>query len=136
MSAPYDVLFGRKTYDIFAAHATADHPMHHANKYVATSHPETLTWHKSTPIMGYIAAEVARLQQQDGPLLQVHGSCELIQLLLCENLVDELRLCTFPVVVGNGKSLFGRGTIPTDFEHLKTQSIANGVLMSIYQCIV
>lgn len=136
MAAPYDVLFGRKTYDIFAAHAPADHPMHHATKYVVTSRPDTLSWHNSTPITGDIAVKIARLKQLDGPLLQVHGSCELIQLLLSKNLVDELRICTFPLMTGSGKRLFGAGTIPAEFGHLKTLSTTNGVVMSIYQRLV
>lgn len=136
MAVPYDVVFGRKTFDIFSAHATDNHPMHHAKKYVATSRPETISWYNSTPLTGGIAAEIAILKQQDGPLLQVHGSCELIQLLLSRNLVGELRLCTFPVVIGSGKRLFGLGTIPTGFEHLKTRSTANGVVLSIYRHMV
>ncbi len=92
MAEPYDVLFGRNTYDVFAAHATDEHPLPNANKFVATSNPDTLSWHRSTALTGDIAAEVARLKGQDGPLLQVHGSCELVQTLLAHSLVDELRL--------------------------------------------
>lgn len=133
MAEPYDVLFGRNTYDVFAAHATDDHPMHNFNKIVATSKPDTLGWNNSTAITGDIAAEVARLKDQDGPLLQVHGSCELIQTLLSHNLVDELRLWTFPVVVGSGKRLFGEGTIPAELKLSKTDSTSNGVIMGIYR---
>ena len=133
MAEPYDVLFGRKTYDVFAAHASEGHPMHDLNKIVATSNPETLGWNNSTPIIGDIAAEVARLKQQDGPLLQVHGSCELLQTLLSHNLVDELRLWTFPVVLGAGKRLFGNGAIPADFHLVKTDNTPNGVIMGIYR---
>ena len=104
MAAPYDVLFGRKTYDVFAAHATEHHPMHRFRKYVVTSSPETLGWHNSTAITGDIATGIAQLKQEAGPLLQVHGSCELTQALLQLGLVDELRLWTFPVLVGPGKT--------------------------------
>lgn len=133
MAEPYDVLFGRNTYDLFAAHATDDHPMHNYNKIVATSNPETLRWNNSTPITGDIGAEVARLKEQDGLLLQVHGSCELIQTLLSHNLVDELRLWTFPVVLGNGKRLFGSGTVPAEFRLVKTDHTSNGVVMGVYR---
>ena len=135
MAEPYDVLFGRTTYDVFAAHATDDHPMHNFNKIVATSKPETLSWNNSTPITGDIAAEVSRLKQQEGPLLQVHGSCELIQALLSHNLVDELRIWTFPVVLGAGKRLFGIGAVPAEFKLAKTDSTSNGVVMGIYRRI-
>lgn len=133
MAEPYDVLFGRNTYDSFAAHLTDNHPMHDSNKIVATSRPETLAWNNSTPISGDIAAEVAHLKQQDGLLLQVHGSCELIQMLLSHNLIDELRLWTFPVVLGSGKRLFGNGAVPANFKLVKTDSTSNGVVMGIYR---
>lgn len=133
MREPYDVLFGRNTYDVFAAHATDDHPMHNLNKIVATSKPETLAWNNSTPITGDISAEVARLKQLDGPLLQVYGSCELVQTLLSHNLVDQLRLWTFPVVLGTGKRLFGSGAVPSEFTLVKTDSTSNGVVMGIYR---
>jgi dihydrofolate reductase len=133
MAEPYDVLFGRKTYDVFAAHATDNHPMHNFNKYVATSRPETLDWHNSTPITGDIAAGIARLKEQDGRLLQVHGSCELAQTLLAHDLVDELRLWIFPIVLGAGKRLFGSGAVPADFNLVKTDNTSNGVVMAIYR---
>ena len=75
MAEPYDVLFGRNTYDMFAAHATDSHPMHNSTKFVATSSPETLAWNNSTALTGDIAAEVARLKQQEGPA--VAGSWQL-----------------------------------------------------------
>ena len=112
MAEPYDVLFGRNTYDVFAAHAADDHPMYDSNKFVVTSKQETLAWNNSTPVNGDITAKIADLKQQDGPLLQVHGSCELIQTLLSHDLVDELRLWTFPVLVGAGKRLFGSERFP------------------------
>ena len=109
--------------------------MHNFNKLVATSKPDTLGWNNSTPITGDIATEVARLKQQDGPLLQVHGSCELIQTLLSHNLVDEFRLWTFPVVIGSGKRLFGSGTVPANLKLVKTDNTSNGVVMGIYRRI-
>ena len=117
MSEPYDLLFGRKTYDVFASHwpnVTADDPvaarLNGGRKYVATRSAEhPLPWEESTRISGDIPAEVERLKAGDGPLIQVHGSAELIQALLAHDLIDEYRLWTFPVIVGGGKPLFAKG---------------------------
>ena len=125
MAAPYDLLFGRKTYEIFAAHwphvgnDPVAHKLNNATKFVATSTLSKLEWKNSIIISGDIAAEVSRLKDQDGPLLQVHGSWQLIQNLLSHELIDEFRLWTFPLVVGPGKRLFGQGTVPTDLTLIK-----------------
>ncbi len=139
MAAPFDLLFGRKTYESFASHwpNVSDNPhadkLNNATKYVATSTLSKLEWKNSLPITGDIAAEVARLKAQDGPLLQVHGSWQLIQTLLSHNLIDEFRLWTFPLVLGSGKRLFSQGSIPTNLSLVKTQPTSNGVVMSIYR---
>ena len=139
MAAPFDLLFGRKTYESFAAHwpNVSNDPhadkLNNATKYVATSTLSKLEWKNSKPITGDIAAEVSRLKEQDGPLLQVHGSSQLIQTLLSHNLIDEFRLWTFPLVVGPGKRLFDQGSVPTDLTLVKTKSTSNGVVMSIYR---
>ena len=139
MAAPCDLLFGRKTYESFAAHwpNVSNDPhadkLNNATKYVATSTLSKLEWKNSTPITGDIAAEVSRLKERDGPLLQVHGSSQLIQTLLSHNLIDEFRLWTFPLVVGPGKRLFDQGSVPTDLTLVKTKSTSNGVVMSIYR---
>lgn len=133
MDQPYDALFGRNTYDVFSDNAATDHPMHNLKKMVVTSKPDTLTWNNSTAIIGDIASEVGKLKQQNGPLLQVHGSHELIQTLLENDLVDELRLWIFPVVLGSGKRLFGAGSIPENFHLVKTDSTPNGVIMGLYE---
>ena len=133
MSEPYDVLFGRNTYDMFAAHAAEDHPMRTMRKYVATSRPDNLAWENSVALTGDIAERISELKNQQGPLLQVHGSHLLLQLLLARDLVDELRIWTFPVVLGEGKRLFGGGELPDTLRLSKTGSTANGVVMSIYR---
>jgi len=135
MAEPYDVLFGRNTYDVFAAHAGDDHPMNKLKKIVATSNPETLGWQNSVPITNNIPAEIRALKQQDGPPIQVHGSCGLIQTLLANRLVDELRLFTFPVVLGEGKRLFGNGATPAGFELVRTDSTPGGIVMGIYSLV-
>lgn len=139
MAAPYDLLLGRKTYESFAAYwpNAGDNPvankLNNATKYVATSTLGKLEWKNSMPITGDIAAEVSRLKDQDGPLLQVHGSCQLIQTLLAHELIDEFRLWIFPIVVGPGKRLFGQGIVPTGLRLEKSKTTSNGVIMSIYR---
>ena len=139
MAVPYDLLLGRKTYEIFAAHylnADSDSqisPLNNATKFVATSTPNTLAWKNSVPITGNIAAEVSRLKRQDGPLLQVHGSAQLIQTLLAHELIDEFRLWTFPVIVGSGKRLFGSDAAPTKLTLVKSDHTPKGATMSIYR---
>ena len=139
MAAPYDLLLGRKTYESFAAHwqNAGDNPvankLNNAKKYVATSTLSKLEWNNSIRITGDIAVEVSRLKDQDGPLLQVHGSCQLIQTLLAHELIDEFRLWIFPVVVGPGKRLFGQGIVPTGLKLVKSKTTLNGVIMSIYR---
>lgn len=139
MSTPYDLLLGRRTYDLFAAHnANADDPeaarMNDATKFVATSNPDTLGWRNSTALTADIAAQIARLKQQDGPLLQVHGSWQLIQTLLAHDLVDHFRLWTFPVVVGAGKRLFEPGAAPRALTLVKSErTSAAGVVMNLYR---
>ncbi len=141
MSEPYDMLFGRKTYDIFASHwpenSSGDplgQMMNAATKYVVTSSAENLTWQNTFALTGRLLDEVEKLKAMDGPLLQIHGSAKLIQGLLRHGLIDEFRLWTFPVTVGHGKRLFDTGTVPSKLKLLKTQATENGVIMSIYQC--
>lgn len=140
MTEPYDVIFGRKTYDIFASHwpqIESDNPvaeiMNAAKKYVLTSSQDDLSWANSVRVNGDVAIEISKLKQQNGPLLQIHGSGQLIQELLKHHLIDELRLWTFPVVIGDGKRLFGEETIPLQFKLTKTEATSNGVIMSIYR---
>ena len=140
MAAPYDLLLGRKTYELFEASfhdAGEDNPvankLNNATKFVVTSTLSKLEWKNSVRITGDIAAEVSRLKGQDGPLLQVHGSWQLIQALLSHELVDEFRLWTFPVVVGSGKRLFSHGTMPTGLTLIKTDNCSTGAVMNIYR---
>ena len=139
MAAPYDLLLGRKTYEIFAAHFpnAGDDPvsnkLNNAIKYVVTSTLSKLSWKNSERITGDIATAVSRLKKQDGPLLQVHGSWQLIQTLLSHGLIDEFRLWTFPVVVGGGKRLFDQGSVPTTLKLIKTDTCSSGAVMQIYR---
>lgn len=131
MDRPYDMLLGRQTYDLFSANQ--DTSVNDGHVYVVSSSLVELKWANSTILSGDVVSEVARIRQQDGPLLQIHGSWELIQTLLSAGLIDEFRLWTFPVLVGSGKRLFGPELGPEKLELVKTAPSGNGVVMSIYR---
>ena len=142
MSEPYDLLFGRRTYEAFAAHwpyvDDEDDPvaarLNGGHKYVVTGSAELpLVWGPATRISGDVVGEIARLKAGEGPLIQVHGSAELIQTLLAHDLIDVYRLWTFPVVVGGGKRLFADGAVPGRLRLVRSGSTEGGVVMSIYR---
>jgi len=137
MGKPFDLLLGRKTFDLFAGY-WPDHPeegagINNATKYVVsntlTSHP----WQKTVFLKGDIVEEIKKLKGQDGPDLQVHGSANLIQTLLKNDLVDELWLKIFPVTLGNGKRLFAEGTIPAAFTLLDSKTSPKGVIIANFK---
>ncbi len=139
MADPYDLLLGRKTYELFAPswmNAPSDNPvaqkLNSLTKYVVTSTLNDLEWNNSKPITGDIAVEVAHLKEQDGPLLQVHGSWQLIQTLHSNQLIDEYRLWTFPIIVGSGKRLFAEGSAQTHLKLIKTDTCPTGATMNFY----
>jgi dihydrofolate reductase len=137
ISKPFDLLFGRKTYEIFAAHwPYVNHPfaarINNAKKYVASKTLTKLDWSNSELIKGDVGNEVKKLKEQDGPEIQVHGSGNLIQTLLKHDLVDELWLKIFPVTLGIGKRLFAEGTNPTGFRLLSEIS-PSGVIIASYE---
>jgi len=137
-SAPYELLLGRGTYEIFAAHwpydqgPIADH-LNGTRKYVASTTLERLEWGNSTLIEGDVAEYVATLKSEDGPEIQVHGSPGLIQTLLENDLIDEFRLWMFPVVVGVGKRLFGDGAIPAALRVVDSEVSKTGVTKTTYE---
>jgi dihydrofolate reductase len=116
-SGPYELLLGRGTYEIFAAHwpydegPIADH-LNSTRKHVASTTLDQVSWNNSTLIQGDVAEYVADLKRQDGPEIQVHGSPGLIQTLLENDLIDEFRVWIFPVTLAIGKRLFGNGARP------------------------
>ena len=140
MSKPFDLLLGRKTYEIFAAHwpyvKAKEDPIaagiNNAKKYVASKTLITLDWSNSELIKGDVAKEVKKLKEQDGPEIQVHGSGGLIQTLLKQDLVDELWLKIFPITLGRGKRLFAEGTIPVGFKLLASEISPSGVIVATY----
>jgi dihydrofolate reductase len=138
MMPPFDMLLGRKTYEIFAAHwPYSEDPgaaeINAATKYVASRTLDKVDWHNSVLLEGDVAEAVARLKEEDGPEIQVHGSSDLIQTLLRARLIDELRVLTFPVLLGTGKCLFGEGTVPTALELVDSKVSSTGVVLSTYR---
>ncbi len=139
MSRPFDLVLGRKTYDIFAAHwphapeEAGAKPLNDATKYVASRGRPGLEWSNSVLIEGDAAEGIAALKKLDGPELQVHGSGNLIQTLLRHNLVDEFRLWVFPLVVGSGKRLFSEGTIPSGLKLIDSKVSTTGVVIGTYE---
>jgi dihydrofolate reductase len=139
MSTPFDLVLGRRTYDIFAAHwprATEEDgakPLNDATKYVASRGHPALEWRNSVLIEGDAAGGVAALKEGQGPELQVHGSGNLIQTLLRHDLVDEYRLWVFPVVIGSGKRLFSEGTIPSGLRLVDSKVSTTGVVIGTYE---
>jgi dihydrofolate reductase len=138
MAEPFDLLLGRKTYEIFAAYwpnaknEPLAHKLNEAKKYVVSTTLSKLDWNNSNLITGDIVDEIKKLKKRDGPEIQVHGSSNLIQTLLKNDLVDEFRLKIFPVTIGTGKRLFGDGTIPASFRLLESQVSTTGVIVATY----
>jgi dihydrofolate reductase len=139
MGKPFDLLLGRKTYEIFAAHwpyATDDplaDALNRATKYVVSTTLDKAEWSNSTVIRGDVPAQIARLKEQTGPEIQVHGSGQLIQTLMKHDLVDEYRLLVFPVLLGSGKRLFADGTIPAGLRLVDTRTSTTGVIVATYE---
>jgi dihydrofolate reductase len=138
MTPPFDLVLGRKTYDIFAgfwpdaSEEEGAGPLNAATKYVASRGRPELTWEKSVLLEGDAGEAVAELKRTDGPELQVHGSGDLVQTLLRHGLVDEFHLWTFPVVVGTGKRLFGDGAGPAGLRLVDSSVSSTGVVMATY----
>ena len=136
---PFDLLLGRKTYDIFAAYwpyQPADDPIgslfDRVAKYVVTSSTEPLGWRNSTALNGDPADTVRRLKQGDGPDLLTQGSAQLLQALHAAGLIDEYRLKVFPVVLGRGKRLFAEGAAPATLKLTEAKTSDAGVTLATY----
>jgi len=137
ISRPFDLLLGRKTFEIFATdwpHADGgNNPINKATKYVVSNTLTTHEWQKSVFLKGDVVDEIKKLKQQDGPDLQVHGSSKLIQALLSHDLIDELWLKIFPVTLGTGKRLFDQGTLPAAYTLVESQSSPSGVIIATFK---
>ena len=138
MGKPFDLLLGLRTYEIFAAHwpyseGPEAEALNRATKHVASRTLRELGWENSKLIEGEVPAAVRALKAEDGPELQVHGSAGLLQTLLAHDLVDEFRLFTFPLVLGEGKRLFGEGTVASGLELTRSETSSTGVVMATYR---
>ena len=137
MSQPFDLLLGRKTFEIFASywpqHVDEGPGINKATKYVASNTLTSHEWSKSVFLKGDVAGEVKKLKQQGGPDLQVHGSSNFIQTLLKHDLVDEFWLKIFPVTLGTGKRLFDKGTIPAAYTLVESKSSPLGVIVATFR---
>ncbi len=137
MSRPFDLLLGRKTFEIFASywpqHEDEWPGINSVTKYVASNTLTKHEWSKSVFLMGNVADKIKQLKQQEGPELQVYGSGVLIQTLLKHELVDEFWLKIFPVVLGTGKRLFPEGTMPAAFTLYGTKTTPSGVIFASYR---
>ena len=138
---PFDLLLGRKTYDIFAAHwpyvtDPAD-PIagvfNRVTKFVASRSKPKLTWRNSRLLGTDTVASLRALKAEDGPDLLVQGSSELLQTLWSNGLVDRFSVLIFPVLLGKGKRLFGAGAIPSGLTLVKSQSYPTGVIVAVYE---
>jgi dihydrofolate reductase len=140
MGHPFDLLLGRRTYDIFASHwpkvtePGADLGINKAFKFVATNRPLSTNWNgTANRLEGDVVEAIRKVKAGSGPELQVHGSGTLIQTLLENDLVDELWLKTFPVTIGSGRRLFAAGTRHAGFAVIESSISPSGVIIAKYQ---
>jgi dihydrofolate reductase len=134
---PYELLLGRGTYEILAAHWPYDEGpiadrLNGTRKHVASTTLARVDWNNSTLITGDVAEYVAQLKRQNGPEIQVHGSPRLIQTLLEHDLIDVFRLWLVPAVIGTGKRFFGEGTIPAALKLVHSKVSTTGVMLNTY----
>ena len=140
MATPFELLLGRRTYDIFAAywpnHEEIQHvakPFNSTKKYVVSHTPFQLSWNNSELITGDVVAEIQKLKNADGSDLWVWGSSNLIQTLLQHNLIDRMHIWTYPVTIGTGKKLFAEGTRPERFKPVDAKITTTGILIATYE---
>jgi dihydrofolate reductase len=138
MGKDFDLVLGRKTYEIFAAHwPHSTEPgaaeLNAATKHVASRTLDRLEWKNSHLLEGDVADAVRRLKEQEGPELQVHGSGDLLQTLQRHDLVDQYRLMIFPLVLGTGKKLFGDGAVPAALRLADSKVASSGVVIATYE---
>ncbi len=134
----FDMLLGRRTYEIFAAYwpyqdGTIARAFNKATKYVVTRTLDQLDWEHSRRIGGDVVDEVRRLKAAAGPALHVWGSGALLRTLIAADLVDEYRLWIAPVMLGEGKRLFEHGVPPRGLALVEARSTPKGVLIATYR---
>ncbi len=139
MNKPFDLLLGRKTFDIWAPywphHGEAWPNVNKAIKYVASNTLTSSEWQPTVFLRGNIAEKIAEIKQQTGPELHVWGSSNLIQTLLKHDLVDTFWLMIYPITLGSGKRLFAGGAIQTLFKVTESIITPSGVIVANYERI-
>jgi len=138
ISRPFDLLLGRRTYEIWAAYwPYANHPIANAfnkvAKYVVTKSLGSLDWANSHPLGGDVVDEIRRLKASDGPALHIWGSSQLLQTLIAAQLVDEFRVWIYPVVLGKGKRLFEEGGPAFGLTLVESRPTSKGTLLNTYR---
>lgn len=140
LAQPFELLLGRRTYDIFAAFwpntdkdPEVAKPFNATRKYVVSRSTPELTWQNSTLVTGDVIAQLRRLKEDDAPDLWVHGSGNLIQTLLQHGLVDRMHLWTFPVTVGSGKRLFAEDAPAAGWQLVESRIGTKGVVIATYE---
>jgi dihydrofolate reductase len=139
ISSEFDMLLGRRTYEIFAGYwpHQGDNPIgkafNKATKYVVTRTLKQLDWEKSERLDGDVVEKVRHLKASSGPALHIWGSSELLQTLIGADLVDEYRMWVAPVVLGKGKRLFENGVPPRGLALMETRRTPKGVLINRYR---
>jgi dihydrofolate reductase len=140
MAAPFELLLGRITYDIFASywpHAKTDSevaiPFNSTKKYVVTHTAFEPAWNNSVCITDNVVEQIQKLKQEDGPDLWVWGSGNLIQTLLAHHLIDRMELWIYPLTIGSGKKLFAEGTQAQKFKLTESKISSTGVILATYE---
>src|SRR5215469_11373249 len=137
MNMPFDLLVGRKTFEIWASywpqHADEWPGVNAATKYVASNTMTSHAWQPSVFFGGDIADKVSTLKQESGPNLHVYGSANLVQTLMKHDVVDEFWLKIYPLTLGSGKRLFAEGTIPAAFKVTESQVSPSGIILVNYE---
>ena len=144
MTAPFELLLGRRTYDIFAGYwpkhpeiELIAKPFNSTKKYVVSHTQRELSWNNSVLITGDVVAEIKKLKNNPpaggGPDLSVWGSGNLIQTLLKNNLIDRMHIWTHPVTIGSGKKLFAEGTVPQSFKLVGSTISPTGIILATYE---
>ena len=139
-TTPFELLLGRRTYEIFASYwpnhpeiELVAKPFNSTKKYVVSHNPFELSWNNSQLVTGDVVAEIQTLKDLDGPDLWVWGSGDLIQTLLKNNLVDRMHLWIHPITIGSGKKLFAQGTQPISFKLVEAKISSTGVIFGTYE---
>jgi len=136
LNLPFDLLLGRKTFDIWAPywpkHGDIWPKVNTATKYVASNTLTSSDWQPTVFLNGDIAEKIRQLKQQPGPDLHVYGSANLVQTLMKHDLIDEFWLKIYPITLGTGKRLFVDGTIPAAFKVTESQVSPNGIIIVNY----